>query len=246
MKPIDKHEGKLGKIYFTKATEQAIVLYNETQDLEEREHVFRTQIHAPLDKLAENIINRFKFPYIDGSFEEVKAQVVAFLVMNLHKYTKEKGMAFSYFSVIAKNYLILHNNNAYRDEKRSVYLSDDSEDQYSLDERLVVDSSRKDMQGDMRDFIDLMVVFWDDHLDILFKKQRDKHIANAVVHLMRRVDYIENFNKKAIYLMIREMTDERTPHVTKVINKMKTINNTKLSEFRKTGHVTPLAVGAKV
>jgi len=240
MKPIDKHEGKLGKIYFTKATEQAIVQYNETENPEDRELIFRSQIHAPLDKLAENIINRFKFPYIDGSFEEVKAQVVAFLVMNLHKYTKEKGMAFSYFSVIAKNYLILHNNNAYRDEKRSVYLSDDHDDQYSLDERLVVDNSRKDIQGDMRDFIDLMVEFWDGHLEILFKKNRDRHIANAVIHLMRRVDYIENFNKKAIYLMIREMTDERTPHVTKVINKMKTINNAKLVEFRKTGHVSPV------
>ena len=245
MKPIDKHEGKLGKIYFTKATELAIVEYNDLQDSAARETIFRAQIHAPLDKLAENIINRFKFPYIDGSFDEVKAQVVAFLVMNLHKYTKEKGMAFSYFSVIAKNYLILHNNNAYRDEKRSVYLSDDSEDQYSLDERLVIDTSKKDVQGDMRDFIDLMVQFWDTHLEIMFKKQRDRHIANAVVHLMRRVDYIENFNKKAIYLMIREMTDERTPHVTKVINKMKTINNDKLIEFRKTGHITPTQQSAK-
>ena len=240
MKPIDKHEGKLGKVYFTKATETAIVEYNQLEDPEEREYVFRSKIHAPLDKLAENIINRYKFPYIDGSFDEVKAQVVSFLVMNLHKYTKEKGMAFSYFSVIAKNYLILHNNNGYRDEKRTLSLSDDSEDHFTtLDERFVIDTSRKDVQGDMRDFIDLMVVFWDDYLEQIFKKQRDRHIANAVVHLMRRVDYIENFNKKAIYLMIREMTDERTPHVTKVINKMKVINNSKLSEFRKTGHVSP-------
>lgn len=239
MPPRDKHKGVMQRMYFTTETEDAIVKYNESEDPDEREIIFIESIHAPLDKLAENVINRFKFPYIEGSFDDVKSQVVAFLVMNLHKYTKNKGMAFSYFSVIAKNYLILNNNNAYRDEKRSVYIMDDSgEDQFGLDEILVVDDFPKEIQGDMREFILLMVEFWDLNIDKIFKKDRDKNIANAVSHLMRRVDYIDNFNKKAIYLMIREMTDQRTPHVTKVINKMKFYYDQKLQEFRKTGHLT--------
>ena len=37
------------------------------------------------------------------------------MVMNMHKYDHTKGSkAFSYFSVVAKNYLILHNNNNYK------------------------------------------------------------------------------------------------------------------------------------
>lgn len=237
MNPQTNHIGTLQRIYFTKETENAIIKYNESTDPEEREQIFLHYIYAPIDKLAENVINRFKFPYIDGSFDEVKAQVVAFLVMNLHKYTNNKGMAFSYFSVIAKNYLILNNNNAYRDEKRSVYMMDETNDHFAFEETLIVDTAPKETQGDSREFIDLMVVFWDINIDKLFKKQRDREIANAVVHLMRRIDHIDNFNKKAIYLMIREMTDQRTPHVTKVINKMKVLHEEKLQEFRKTGHI---------
>ena len=69
-------------------------------------------------RLAENIINTFKFTYFDDPFVDVKNEVVAFMVMNIHKYDHTKGSkAFSYFSVVAKNYLILHNNNNYKKYK---------------------------------------------------------------------------------------------------------------------------------
>ena len=116
---LEIRRAQLGKMYFTDETEQAIVQFNKMDDLDEREIIFREKIHPAIDKLAENIINRFKFPYINGNFEDIKNQVVSFLVLNLHKYTENKGKAFSYFSVVAKNYLVLHNNNSYRDELRS-------------------------------------------------------------------------------------------------------------------------------
>ena len=46
--------------------------------------------------------------------EEVKHEVVSFLVMNMHKFKEGKGKAFSYFSIVAKNYLILNNNKNYK------------------------------------------------------------------------------------------------------------------------------------
>lgn len=240
--PRKHHKGKLSKVYFTKETEKAIIQYNEEQDPDIREDIFRSYIHAPLDKLAENIINRFKFPYIDGSFEEVKAQVVSFLVMNLHKYTKTKGMAFSYFSVIAKNYLILHNTNAYKDEKRSVYIQDTQNEQFSLEELLQIDVEESDVQSDMRDFINLLIEYWDFNIDRVFKKKRDRDIANALIQLMQRIDHIDNFNKKALYLMIREMTNYKTAHITKVINKMRGVMLEQLKEFRQTGYISDPAL----
>jgi len=228
----------LGKIYFTQETEDAIVKYNKTTDLEEREELYREYIEAPFDKLAENVINRFKFPYMEGTFEDVKSEVVSFLVMNLHKFTEGKGKAFSYFSVIAKNYLILHNNNAYKEEKRSVYLVDKVDDTFSLEETLISEPDNEEIQSDMRDFIIILVQYWDFNLTKIFKKKRDVEISTAVVELLRRVDGIDNFNKKALYLMIREMTNHKTSHITKVINKMKVHVFEKMKEFRKTGHIS--------
>ena len=233
-----KTKKTLGKVYFTQDTEDAIIRYNKSTDPEERENLYREFIQDPFDKLAENVINRFKFPYMEGTFDEVKAEVVSFLVINLHKFAKGKGKAFSYFSVIAKNYLILHNNNAYKEEKRSVYLIDKVDDTFSLEETLISEPEEEEIKSDMRDFIQLLVQYWDFNLNKIFKKKREIEIATAIIELLRRVDNIEYFNKKALYLMIREMTNHKTSHITKVINKMKVHVFHKMQEFRRTGHIS--------
>jgi len=236
---LEIRRAKLGKVYFTDDTERAIVEYNKTDDAELRETIFRERIHPPIDKLAENIINRFKFPYIDGSFEDVKNQVVSFLVLNLHKYTENKGKAFSYFSVVAKNYLVLNNNNSYRDELRSTYVVDSSSDEsFLLEEVLTTKPEVESTQRDTSDFVELLIQYWDFNLDRVFKKKRDREIANAVVELMKRANTIENFNKKALYVLIREMTNNKTVHITKVINKMKVHVLEQMKEYRSSGYLS--------
>lgn len=236
---LEIRRAKLGKMYFTDETEKAIVLFNKTDDLEERETIFREKIHPAIDKLAENIINRFKFPYIDGNFEDIKNQVVSFLVLNLHKYTENKGKAFSYFSVVAKNYLVLHNYNSYRDEVRSSRLVESSGDEsFLLEEGLTTKPESESVQRDTKDFIELLIQYWDFNLERIFKKKRDKEIANAVVELMRRANTIENFNKKALYVLIREMTNGKTVHITKVINKMKIHVLEQMQEYRRSGYLS--------
>ncbi len=226
------------KVYFSQETEDAIIKYNKSVDPDEREQVFTEKIYAPLDKLAENVINRFKFPYMEGSFDEVKAQVVSFLVINLHKFTEDKGKAFSYFSVIAKNYLILHNNNSYKEEKRVLYFSDQTEDSFTLEEMLIVEPETRDSVVDMKEFLKILVEYWEFNLERFFKKKRDRDIAAAIVKLIERIDNIDNFNKKALYLMVREMTNYKTAHITKVINKMRPQILKMLGEFRRNGHLS--------
>lgn len=229
---------KNNKVYFNSDTEKAIIEYNKSTDYEFREAIFKKEIQAPLNKLAENVINRFKFPYMEGTFEEIKSEVVSYLVINLHKFTENKGKAFSYFSVIAKNYLILHNNNHYREEKRVVYLSDQTEDSFSLEEMLLVEPQTTDTTVDMPEFLRLLVDYWEFNIDRLFKKDRDKEIAYAIVKLIERVDNIDNFNKKALYLMVREMTNHKTSHITKVINKMRPQMLKMLLDYRRYGHLS--------
>jgi hypothetical protein len=175
---------------------------------------------------------------MEGTFDEIKSQVVSFLVINLHKFTEDKGKAFSYFSVIAKNYLILHNNNSYKEEKRVMYFSDQTEDSFSLEEILTVEPETTDSVVDMSQFLKELVNFWEFNLDKIFKKKRDREIASAIVKLIERVDNIDNFNKKALYLMVREMTTYKTAHITKVINKMRPHILQLLGEFRRNGYIS--------
>ena len=98
-------------LYWTNETQEAIIAYNKEEDELLREKIFRDNVYKPLDKLAENVINRFKFPYMDGTFEDVKNEVTSYLILKLPNFTEDKGKSFSYFSVVAKNYLILQYQN---------------------------------------------------------------------------------------------------------------------------------------
>lgn len=226
------------RIYFTRDTEQWVTRYNQTIDPFERDRIYAAHLQKPLEKMAENIINRFKFPYIPGTFQDVKDQVVSYLALNLHKYSEAKGKAFSYFSVIAKNYLILHNSTRYKHEKRSFYFSDGDGSYY--DDALMVDGGVEESKQEAVEFVRLMCDYWDHNLTRVFKKRRDQDVANAIVQLFRRADGVENFNKKALYLMVREMTGQKTTSITKIVNKMAEYVVAQQAEFQRTGTIKEL------
>jgi hypothetical protein len=87
------------------------------------------------------------------------------------------------------------------------------------------------------EFRDLMLAYWDKHLTRVFTKKRDIQIADAVLELVRRSQYIENFNKKHLYLLIREMTDCKTHYITKVVNEMKKHQTKMLNDYLDHGYV---------
>jgi len=106
------------RYYFHQGTEDAIIRHNKETRPHMRERIYNEHIRTPFEKLAENIIHTFKFYYFDVPSSDVMHEVVSFLYMNMHKFTEGKGKAFSYFSIVAKNYLILHNNNNYKKLKQ--------------------------------------------------------------------------------------------------------------------------------
>lgn len=226
------------KIYFTQAVQDAIIEYNKSEDPLERNKIYEERIEYAFDKVAENIINRFKFPYILEStpFEPLKQQVVSYMVVHLGKFSEGKGKAFSYFSVVAKNYLILQNDKAYQESKRNLSLSDASSDgsPVSMEEITELETPVID-DADSKEFTELMIIYWEDNVHKIFKKKRDIDIANAVIELFRRAHTIESFNKKALYILIREQTDCKTSYITKVITKMKAQVMSHLLEYRRRG-----------
>ena len=104
------------KNYFTQDTEDAIVAYNSTDDLEKKHKIYHRHIHYPFFKLTENIIHTFKFYYTEvDHIEDLQHEVITFLLSKIHLFNPEKGAkAYSYFGTIAKRYLILSNQKNYK------------------------------------------------------------------------------------------------------------------------------------
>jgi len=223
---------KKSKIYFGSAAQDAIIEYNASNDDKEKNKIYSERIKYPFEKLAENILNTFKFSYFDVPKEDVQAEVVSMMVQKIHMYNPEKGRAFSYFSIVAKNYLILNNNGNYKRYKKTDLLSQMPETWNPENDFY------HEQQGDeFNEFKELMLEYWDKNLTKVFTKKRDIQIADAILELFRRSQYIENFNKKHLYLLIREMTDCKTHYITKVVNVMKEHQKKMLNDYLDYGEV---------
>jgi hypothetical protein len=182
---------KKSKQYFTLDTEEAIIAYNKSTDQRTRNKLYQERIQYPFEKLAENILNTFKFSYFDVSKEDVQMEVISNLIEKIHMFQEGKGKAFSYFSIVAKNYLILKNNGNYKRFKKTSLLSE-------MPESWNPENDFKEVEfgEELNEFKELMLRYWDQNLTRVFTKKRDIQIADAELELFRRSQHIENFNKK--------------------------------------------------
>jgi len=242
VKPVvKKKKAKKKNYYFHQGTEDAIIRYNKSDDYRLKNTIYNEHIRKPFDKLAENIIHTFKFYYFDVSSEEVKHEVVSFLVLNIHKFKEGKGKAFSYFSIVAKNYLILHNNKNYKMGKIHHQM-----DVLDYKRNVLEERGRAEKTEGAELFINELHRFWDTNLTNVFRRDKDIRVADAVLHIFRIKENIENFNKKALYILIREMTSSNTQHITRIINVMKKYNKRLIFEFEQEGTVDVSYTGSLV
>lgn len=223
---------KKGNYYFTQETEDAIVEYNNTDNQIKKNKIYREKLEYPLNKLVEYVFNTFKFDYFLDSAQDVQAEVLAHILLNLDKYDKDSGKAFSYFSIVAKNYLILNNNKNYK--MRKMYKNiDDSDEVFQLED----EGENMRIDDHTEEFVKLMYEFWDFKIPRYFNKERDKKIAYAIMELFKHIDSIDVFRKKTIYLYIREMTGYGGQYITPVLNKMRPIQKKIYNDFLETGKI---------
>ena len=157
------------RMYFTLDTEEAIVAYNDTDDHRVKNQIYNDHLRKPFEKLVENIIHTFKFYYFDIPLEDVKHEVISFMITRLGKYQQGKGKAFSYFSVVVKNWLICHNNNNYKKMKTH-------NDVLDLKHKDVKNTAYDDgtvEKSEQKAFFKAVVGYWEENLNIVFKKERD-------------------------------------------------------------------------
>ena len=227
------------RYYFTQKTEDAIIRYNKEERAFMKERIYNDHIRRAFDKLCENVIHTFKFYYFDVPSEQVKQEVISFLVMNMHKFKEGKGKAFSYFSIVAKNYLILHNNKNY-----AHYKAMDNIDVLDWNEKIRDQEIKKDNDEAKREYMQQLIEYWENNLTNVFTRKKDILVADSVLEIFRRAENIENFNKKALYIMIREMSGSKTQHITRIVNTMKKYHKNLFSEYLDNGMIDTQSTGS--
>jgi hypothetical protein len=225
---------KKSKNYFTQDTENAIIRYNNALTFEEKNKIYHKEIHYAFFKLTENLIHTFKFYHTEvDNIEDLQHEVITFLLSKIHKFDSSKGAkAYSYFGTIAKRYLILSNQKIYKKKIDISPLEDIDQDEnhsYTIDndnsiERLSI-------------FIDRFTEYCTENIYNLFPKEQDAKIADAVLELFRKRENLDVFNKKALYIFIREQVDVKTPQITKIVDKLYDIFKSNYSFYIENGYI---------
>ena len=262
----NKRERK-GRVYFTKEAEAAIVRYNASTDKDERSDIYQEYIHWPFYKLTENIIHTFKFYHTDGveNLEDLQHEIITFLLSKIHLLNPDnEAKAYSYFGTIVKRWLIVYNQKNYGNKINNISITElNNYSQLDIsDPSFIVSKSRiEDTQNIVEEeefsarnlsenkdykyedrlsfFIDQYVEYCTDRIYILFPKGNDASIADAILELFRKRDNIDVFNKKALYIYIREMVDVKTPKITKIANKLYAIFKEKYLFYLEHGYFPP-------
>jgi hypothetical protein len=215
----------MSKNYFTQETEDAIVAYNTSTDFEEKSKIYETKIHYAFFKLTQNIIHTFKFYYTEvDNIEDLQHEVITFLLSKIHKFDPSRGAkAYSYFGTIVKRWLILYNETNYKKRVKSTPIATIEEDgnhSYVIEENNNMAVNKLSQNDKLSLFIDLYVEYCTSNIYNLFPKEMDAKIADAILELFRKRENLDVFNKKALYIYIREMIDVKTPKITKIADRL--------------------------
>jgi hypothetical protein len=206
--------------YFTKVHEDAIVRYCFSPSREEKSKLYMSLIQPAFDEMVNKIVFTYKFntlPNIEYLMDDCKI----WLTTILDKYDPNKGSkAFSYFSVVTKNWFIHKVKNNSKKLRRSVSYEtlvqsggQDSLGTAAATEEYLEERIQREFWSGLMGQIDM----WNtDNL-----KPNEKAVLEAVRVLMHNIDDIEIFNKKAVYLYLRELTGLNTKQVVNNLNKIR-------------------------
>ena len=219
--------------YFTKITDIAISAYNKIEDRPVlRERIYRRFIYPAFLKLAENLINKVKPTYIDSSFVDLQTDLVTYLTERLNKFNANAGKAYSYYTRTSFNYLIAENDKAYRKLKADAM-------ELNIDEQrnIITEIHNDEMRETLKYFMDAFIEHCYDNLNYMFSSSVDIHVADSILHIFESRENIEDFNKKALYIFIRERSGLETNNITRVIKSLKQLYTDKFREYEQTDFV---------
>ena len=207
-KKIRRRPGKKQNMYFTADTQKWIETYQKTEDEKTRLAMYEKEILPAFSKLSENLIFVYKFRSYFSTFDELKADCVSFLFESMKKWDPERGTkAFSYFNVVAKNWLIINSRRNQKNSRRHV----------SVDN--ITGMSRRDKQtyaeSDVVPGPDEMMIkrnFRSEIMKVLAEIQNrvsgenEKKCISAVITVFETVDQLDFLNKRAIFVYVRDIS----------------------------------------
>lgn len=211
------------KLYFHAGTQAAIVAYQLTDCLKEQEKLYVSEILPAFQKLAENLINIHKFTSLHDSYEDLKNDCVNFLFETIRKFNPERGTnAFSYFNVVAKNWLIIRTKQ--RSQRIRRYTSLDDPESLSSNESRILEahntlpSPETVLQSQVHAQSVIEVLY---EIRTKVKSANELACINSIITIFENIDELDLLNKTAVLLYMRELSGLTPKQLTTTMQSIK-------------------------
>ena len=206
-----RKESKEGdrKMYFGPEVTSAISSFNIMNSENEKITIYETVISPALMKLAENLILIYGFSEPGEDMSEMQTDCVAFLYENLRKFDSSRGTkAFSYFNVIARNWLIQNSRKKSSIRSRNISFEDPSS-LSAKDKNTIAHYSIVEAPDDI-----MIQQSHKQHVKEVFQRieqkltdENEKVCMNAIMTIFDHLDDIDILHKRAIFVYIRDISN---------------------------------------
>tara|TARA_R110000824_G_scaffold38536_11_gene117588 strand:- start:460 stop:1158 length:699 start_codon:yes stop_codon:yes gene_type:complete len=224
-------------VYFGQVQEHAVRMFLTATTWTEKDRIYKDYLYAPLNKMIDSIIRRYKLYRKGLEFRDIHADTLSFLITKAEKFKPEKNKkAYSYFGTICKNYLMgqiikdrkeLIRNISYEDISSSIQERDDMV-YYMHKDGLEPNELTKKLIIQIEEFMD--------ETDL---NENEEKIGLALVDVFVNYEAIfvhgkgNKFNKNLILLSLREMTGLTTKEIRNALKKYKVIYKSLVETLRK-------------
>ena len=203
-----RKKGSKSNNYFSLETQDAIIEYQNSEDYDERNKLYLEKILPAFDKLAQNLIFIYGFITQGEPYEHLKNDCVSFLFETIHKWDPAKGTkAFSYFNVVAKNWLIINSRRRTKNERRHVSvdhqegMSRRDKQTYASHDVILPPDEEMIKQNFRNEIMEVLA-----EIKGRVSGENEKKCIDAVITVFETVDQLDFLNKRAIFVYVRDIS----------------------------------------
>ena len=228
-KKIKKRPGT-NNAYFTQATQDSIQFFQTSDAGRLRNEHFEKEILPAFTKMAEYWVYSYGIDSPTHAKEELIRECVGFLHDSIHKWDPERATkAFSYFNVVARNWLINAVNNHKKTLSRDISINDldmaSTIREKDVEEKLITHSAETEMienenLQEIKTRVKSIRMGLDDERDIV--------VIDSIEKIFESAEQLDYMNRSALFVYIREISglDKRTisrsmSRIRKVYTQMK-------------------------
>ena len=203
-------KGDAPEMYFSDTTQRKIMEYKNCQSEEEKSKIYFDYIYPAFETLVNKLISVYNFKSFSEELQHMKKDCIFFLFETIHKWDESKGKrAFSYFNVVAKNWLIMRSKQNYNYSKRNVQVEDaidflNKSEMLGINDKLIDYRMPDDEMVHDEKFLGILDMI--DYIEDKVHDERDKKCIETIRIVFENIDNLEFLNKKALFIYMREIS----------------------------------------